>query len=96
MRIFAQSIIAQSIMGQATIGKSVAAIVSAALVTLAAVPAHANPHHDAEQLRKLDIMLMVTALRCRHGGDNFQRDYEKFSIKHNATMQGAAQTLKAS
>lgn len=76
--------------------KTVTATLSAALIAGAAAPAQATPQQDAEQLRKLDIMLMVTALRCRHGGDNFQRDYDNFSIKHNVTMQGAARTLEAS
>ncbi|WP_420810777.1 S-adenosyl-L-homocysteine hydrolase [Croceicoccus ponticola] len=63
----------------------------------AAVPVHAaSDYSSAEKLRKLDIMLMVTALRCRHGSQNFQRDYEKFSAAHNVTMQGAAKTLQAS
>ena len=31
----------------------------------AGVPAQASPNPEAEKLRRLDIMLMVTALRCR-------------------------------
>ncbi|WP_156500297.1 S-adenosyl-L-homocysteine hydrolase [Croceicoccus bisphenolivorans] len=81
-----------------TLGKIIAAAASAGMVAGAVVPARAaaSDYVSAEKLRKLDIMLMVTALRCRHGGDNFQRDYEKFSIKHNVALQGAAKSLQAS
>lgn len=79
-----------------TYGKIFAAAASAAMVLGTAAPAQAVSGHDAEKLRKLDIMLMVTSLRCRHGASNFQRDYDKFAIKHNVAMQGAAKTLQAS
>lgn len=78
-----------------TFAKIVAVATSAALLAGSGVPAFASAHSDAEKLRRMDIMLMVTALRCRHGSANFQRDYEKFSTKHNVTMQGAAKTLQA-
>lgn len=77
-------------------GKSIAIAASLAILAGAAVPAQAGGYADAEKLRKLDIMLMVTALRCRHGADNFQGDYGKFSTKHNVALQGAARTLQAS
>lgn len=80
-----------------TFGKIFAAAATAAMVLgTAGAPAHAASGHDAEKLRKLDIMLMVTSLRCRHGSSNFQRDYDKFAVKHNVAMQGAAKTLQAS
>ena len=53
--------------------KGVAASLAAAAM-LAGVPASANTLEDAEKLRKLDIMLMVTGLRCRTTADNFQAD----------------------
>jgi len=80
-------------------GKIIAtAAVSLGMVAGAVVPvqAAASDYLNAEKLRKLDIMLMVTSLRCRHGNDNFQRDYEKFAVKHNVALQGAAKTLQAS
>ena len=79
-------------------GKFIAAAASVAMLASAAVPAQAagTSYADAEKLRKLDIMLMVTALRCRHGADNFQSDYAKFSTNHHAQMQSAAGTLQAS
>jgi hypothetical protein len=36
----------------------------------------------AEKLRRLDIMLMVTALRCRSTPDNFTADYSAFTSSH--------------
>jgi hypothetical protein len=50
---------------------------------------------NAENIRKLDIMLMVTSLRCRTGSDNFQPDYQNFSRAHVATMKRAASYLTA-
>ena len=67
----------------------------ATCVLLAGVPTQADALDDAEKLRRLDIMLMVTGLRCRTTSDNFQDDYGQFSTVHNATLNGAAATLKA-
>ena len=72
------------------------AAVAAALSSLAvSSPVAATPASDAAALRKLDIMLMVSSLRCRFGGDNFQSDYEQFSTSQHATMQAAYATLQA-
>ena len=66
----------------------------AAAALLAATPAAAQGDlGSAERLRRLDIMLMVTALRCRFGPDNFQPDYEAFSARHLGTLNGAARDL---
>ncbi len=46
-------------------------------------------------MRQLDIMLMVTALRCRHGDEDFQAEYNRFSARHLETMNGAARELRA-
>jgi hypothetical protein len=50
---------------------------------------------DAEALRKLDIMLMVTSLRCRRTADNFQADYQRFSSNNLTALNAAARTLQA-
>lgn len=50
---------------------------------------------DAAKLRNLDIMLMVTALRCRMGPDNFQPEYYKFSAAHQAALNRANGTIRA-
>ena len=49
---------------------------------------------NAENLRKLEIMLMVTALRCRNGADNFQAEYRDFTVTHSASLSEARQQLR--
>ena len=60
-----------------------------------ATPVSAGGMNDAEKLRRLDIMLMVTGLRCRTTADNFQPDYGRFTTAHYAELNGAAQVMKA-
>ena len=62
---------------------------------LGAAPANAEPMSDAEKLRRLDIMLMVTGLRCRTGADNFQPDFQRFEAKHLPELNAAARSLAA-
>jgi hypothetical protein len=75
------------------IGKGVAACLAAAMVVTSA-PAMADSSSEAEKLRRLDIMLMVTGLRCRTTADNFQPDYGRFTTAHFADLNGAAHILK--
>ena len=67
---------------------------AAAAVLLTPVSAGAVSPREAEQIRKLDIMLMVTSLRCRMGADDFQPHYRKFSANHLPTLNHAAKTLE--
>ena len=76
--------------------------IKAAASTLAAFATFATPisalagtTDQAESIRKLDIMLMVTALRCRTGTDNFQPDYARFSATHLQALNSASRTLQA-
>ena len=72
--------------------------VAAALAALAIFPQSASAAvspSEASKLRQLDIMLMVTSLRCRFGADNFQSDYERFASNHNPLMQDAFRSLQA-
>lgn len=63
---------------------------------LAANPAHAaSPMSGAEKLRRMDIMLMVTGLRCRTTADNFQADYGRFTTRHIAALNQASDELRA-
>ena len=76
-------------------------IVAAAFAAIAAgagAPAQATPMNlsEAEQLRKLDIMLMVTSLRCRTGSDAFQKDYQRFSANQLTELNTASRTLEGS
>ena len=72
--------------------KCAAALAAGAL--LAGSPAAAQGKMGtAEKLRRLDIMLMVTSLRCRFGPDDFQADYAAFSARHLDTLNAAARRL---
>lgn len=50
---------------------------------------------DAEKLRRLDIMLMVTGLRCRTTADDFLADFQVFEAHHLNELDGATRTLRA-
>ena len=76
------------------IQKTAACCVAFAVLAVPGV-AQAGPVDDAEALRKLDIMLMVTSLRCRTTKDDFQADYRRFSSNNLAALNAAARTLKA-
>lgn len=49
----------------------------------------------AEQLRGLDIMLMVTSLRCRMGSDSFQADYDAFATAQLPHLNEASRRLES-
>ena len=74
--------------------KGFAACVAAAGMILS-FPAAAGGVGQAEKIRRLDIMLMVTGLRCRTTKDNFQREYGRFTTNHIGELNAAARALKA-
>ena len=49
----------------------------------------------AERLRRLDIMLMVTALRCRDTPDDFQLEFSAFEANHTADFKMANRQLES-
>jgi hypothetical protein len=71
----------------------------AALSFLLAMPvqadgvAGASVLNDSEKLRRLDIMLMVTGLRCRTTADDFQADFQAFEARHLADLNTAARLM---
>jgi hypothetical protein len=67
---------------------------TAALTLAGAAPAHASAPGEAEKLRKLDIMLMVTGLRCRTTPDDFRDDFAAFESAHMGELNGAAAQLR--
>lgn len=68
----------------------------AAVSMLLTVPASAEVGmSQAEKLRRLDIMLMVTGLRCRTTSDNFNSEYGRFTTAHLGTLNAASNQLKA-
>ena len=50
---------------------------------------------QAEKLRRLDIMLMVTGLRCRTTAHNFQADYGRFTTRHIVALNAASREMRA-
>jgi hypothetical protein len=68
----------------------------AAVSMLITVPASAEVGMgQAEKLRRLDIMLMVTGLRCRTTADNFNSEYGRFTTAHLGALNAASNQLKA-
>ena len=70
---------------------TVAAVAALAMTT----PASAGTQAQAENLKRLDIMLMVSSLRCRYSSDDFQPEYRRFSARHLATLNAAHRTMAA-
>jgi hypothetical protein len=74
--------------------KVTTAVISLALLLSSAIPAHAQDESPAEKMRRLDIMLMVTSLRCRSTDDNFQTDFAQFEGHHMKELNAAATDLR--
>lgn len=72
----------------------VAAVLAAVSLTVG-TPAIADDMSQAEKVRRLDIMLMVTGLRCRTTADNFTREYQRFTAAHLRELNAAGATLRA-
>jgi hypothetical protein len=49
---------------------------------------------SAEKLHRLDIMLMVTSLRCRKTSNDFTADYRRFSARQLTSLNEAAAKLR--
>ncbi len=67
----------------------------AAIVTASAQPAQAcwsSAGQDAVKIKHLNTMLMVTALRCRGGSDNFLPQYNRF-VTNNSALIGSQNNL---
>ncbi|MEJ6009902.1 S-adenosyl-L-homocysteine hydrolase [Novosphingobium aquae] len=71
-----------------------AAFSLAASGLLLATPSQASTGGTAEKLRRLDIMLMVTGLRCRNGAHDFQADFQNFEAAHLPALNSAAAQLR--
>lgn len=80
--------------------KKVAGSIAAALVglSLIAAPAQAcwtNAEQDAARIANMNQMLMVSALRCRFGNDNFLSDYNRFIRNNNDVLASQHAIIKA-
>jgi hypothetical protein len=81
------------------LGSSIAALLLLAAGLAVSTPARAaavesGGMNSSEKLRRLDIMLMVTGLRCRTTADNFQADYGRFTTNHIAELNAASDSMK--
>jgi hypothetical protein len=69
---------------------------SLAVMLSAVAPAQAAGNFGgAEKLRRLDIMLMVTSLRCRTTSDNFNAEYQNFTTSHLSELNQANAELRS-
>ncbi|MEE4450123.1 S-adenosyl-L-homocysteine hydrolase [Novosphingobium resinovorum] len=64
-------------------------------VAEAAPASAATTPSEAHKLRRMDIMLMVTGLRCRTTADDFMEDYGRFTSSHMAELNEANAQLRA-
>ncbi len=73
-------------------------IALAAVVTTAAVqPAQACWNvagQDAVKITHLNTMLLVTALRCRSGADNFLPEYNRFVVNNSSLIGNQGKVIK--
>jgi hypothetical protein len=73
---------------------AVAALISVAMLQ----PAQAcwtSAGQDAAKITHLNTMLMVTALRCRGGSDNFLAHYNRFVVNNSSLIGAQAKAIKA-
>lgn len=73
-------------------------IALAAVVSTAAVqPAQAcwnDAGQDAVKITHLNTMLLVTALRCRGGADNFLPEYNRFVVNNSSLIGNQGKVIK--
>ena len=77
------------------LGFAAALCAASMVVAMPAAQAATGGTGAAELVRKLDIMLMVSSLRCRFTADSFQTDYADFSSSHLSELNDANSTLMA-
>lgn len=71
---------------------------SATMTTMMVQPAQAcwsSAGQDAVKITHLNTMLLVTALRCRGGPDNFLPDYNRFVTNNNSLIGAQSKVIKA-
>jgi hypothetical protein len=76
------------------LGGSILAMAALTIGLISSNPAHAATGNPAEQLRRLDIMLMVTGLRCRNTPDSFTAEYGQFTTNHMSELNRANAELR--
>lgn len=81
------------------ISNTIAAATAAAILATTPLGASAKQHvsvdaQSAEQLRRLDIMLMVMELHCRRTDHAFGAEYDDFAVTHLHLMNAADRQLR--
>ena len=80
-------------------GMKVACAAIAGVCLVSATPGSAQSQtlssFEAEQIRKLEIMLMVSSLRCRSGESDLRPEYRAFSTRHVGSLKAASRKLRA-
>lgn len=85
----------------AALSLSIAACSTSQPRQAAAPRAHAPAPHlpsamgEAEKLHRLNVMLMVTALRCRRTSDDFTFDYQRFAGQQALPLTQAGLQLRS-
>ena len=76
-------------------GSIAAALLAVALVATPAQACWTNAEQDAARIANMNQMLMVSALRCRFGNDNFLSDYNRFVRQNNDVLASQHNIIKA-
>ncbi len=76
-------------------GTMVAALLGLSLVATPAQACWTNAEQDAARIANMNQMLMVSALRCRFGDDNFLSDYNRFVRNNNDVLASQHNIIKA-
>lgn len=71
-----------------------AAAIGAALASPTQAGCWSQATFEAAQVRELETMLMVGAMRCMQDSASFATDYNAFVRNNAATLSGAGQTLR--
>lgn len=81
--------------GDMAVGRHISALMAGLITIFSVQPAHAcwsEAEQAAVKISKLNMMLMVNALRCRQGPDNFLPEYNRF-VKNNNSLLGGQNRL---
>lgn len=80
----------------ALVGSSLLALLFLMIGLAIASPAKAAERPtDAEKINQVDVMLLVTSLRCRFGNDDFRAEYDELRTTHEAEFGDASRQIKA-
>lgn len=76
-------------------GSMMAAMAGLSLMATPVQACWTNAEQDAARIANMNQMLMVSALRCRFGNDNFLGDYNRFVRQNNDVLAGQHRIIQA-